>query len=85
MPFPGRNASDGSLVATAVLADRASDSQDAFSAVSEVGGDARRRPAPARPSVKTTSIYLAADEQRQEDVITRRERGWLTLDEDLDD
>jgi site-specific recombinase XerD len=26
-------------------------------------------------SVKTTSIYLASDEQRQEDVITRREHG----------
>ncbi len=36
-------------------------------------------------SVKTTSIYLASDEQRQEDVITRRERGRLTLDEDIDD
>jgi integrase/recombinase XerC len=35
-------------------------------------------------SVKTTSIYLASDEQRQEDVITRRDRGRLTLDEDLD-
>jgi hypothetical protein len=34
--------------------------------------------------VKTTSIYLASDAQRQEDVIARRERGWLILDEDLD-
>ena len=36
-------------------------------------------------SVKTTSIYLASDEQRQEDVVARRERGRLTLDEDLVD
>ena len=36
-------------------------------------------------SIKTTSIYLDSDEQRQEAVITRRERGRLTLDEDLDD
>jgi site-specific recombinase XerD len=36
-------------------------------------------------SVKTTSIYLASDEQRQEDVIARRERGRLALDEDLED
>jgi site-specific recombinase XerD len=35
-------------------------------------------------SIKTTSIYLASDEQRQEDVITRRERGGLVLDEDRD-
>ncbi|MCA1679882.1 MAG: tyrosine-type recombinase/integrase [Actinobacteria bacterium] len=35
-------------------------------------------------SVKTTSIYLASDEQRQEDIITRRERGRLALDEDLE-
>ena len=35
-------------------------------------------------SVKTTSIYLASDAQRQEDVIARRERGRLILDEDLD-
>ncbi len=35
-------------------------------------------------SVKTTSIYLASDEERQEDVIARRERGRLRLDEDLD-
>ena len=36
-------------------------------------------------SVKSTSIYLASDQQRQEDVIAQRERGRLTLDEDLDD
>jgi integrase len=35
-------------------------------------------------SIKTTSIYLTSDEQRQEDAVIRRERGGLTLDEDLD-
>ena len=35
-------------------------------------------------SVKTTSIYLASDAQRQEDVVTRRERGRATLDDDRD-
>ena len=35
-------------------------------------------------SIKTTSIYLASDEQRQEDVVARRERGRLTLDDDRD-
>jgi site-specific recombinase XerD len=35
-------------------------------------------------SIKTTSIYLTSDEQRQEDAVVRRERGRLTLDEDLD-
>ena len=36
-------------------------------------------------SIKTTSIYLASDQQRQEDVVARRERGGLLLDEDRDD
>lgn len=35
-------------------------------------------------SVKTTSIYLASDANRQEDVVARRERGRLTLDDDRD-
>ena len=35
-------------------------------------------------SVKTTSIYLASDASRQEDVVARRERGRLTLDDDRD-
>jgi site-specific recombinase XerD len=35
-------------------------------------------------SVKTTSIYLASDAERQEDVVTRREHGRLTLDDDRD-
>jgi site-specific recombinase XerD len=35
-------------------------------------------------SIKTTSIYLTSDEQRQEDAVIRRERGRLPLDEDLD-
>jgi len=35
-------------------------------------------------SIKTTSIYLASDQQRQEDVVARRERGSLVLDEDRD-
>jgi site-specific recombinase XerD len=35
-------------------------------------------------SIKTTSIYLASDQQRQEDVVARRERGGLLLDEDRD-
>lgn len=35
-------------------------------------------------SVKTTSIYLASDEQRQEDIVERRERGRNAIDEDLD-
>ena len=33
-------------------------------------------------STKTTSIYLASDEQRQEDVVAPRELGVLTFDED---
>ncbi|MCA1694326.1 MAG: hypothetical protein LC749_06130 [Actinobacteria bacterium] len=33
-------------------------------------------------SVKTTSIYLATDEHRQEQVIARRERGRSVLDDD---
>ena len=36
-------------------------------------------------SIKTTSIYLASDQQRQEDVVARRERGGLVLDEDRDE
>lgn len=36
-------------------------------------------------SVKTTSIYLASDEQRQEDIVERRERGRSTFDEDLEE
>ena len=36
-------------------------------------------------SIKTTSIYLASDQQRQEDVITHRDRDRLILDDDLDD
>jgi site-specific recombinase XerD len=36
-------------------------------------------------SVKTTSVYLASDEDRQEHVVGLRERGRLTLDEDRDD
>jgi site-specific recombinase XerC len=35
-------------------------------------------------SIKTTSIYLSSDGQRQEDVITHRDRERLTIDEDLD-
>lgn len=35
-------------------------------------------------SIKTTSIYLGSDEQRQEDVVIGLERGRLTLDEDRD-
>lgn len=35
-------------------------------------------------SIKTTSIYLASDLQRQEDIVARRERGGLVLDEDRD-
>lgn len=35
-------------------------------------------------SVKTTSIYLASDASRQEDVVALRERGRLTLDADRD-
>jgi integrase len=35
-------------------------------------------------SIKTTSIYLTSDEQRQEEAVIRRERGRLPLDEDLD-
>ena len=35
-------------------------------------------------SIKTTSIYLSSDEQRQEDVITHRDRKRLTIDDDLD-
>jgi hypothetical protein len=35
-------------------------------------------------SIKTTSIYLTSDEQRQEDAVIRRERGRLPPDEDLD-
>jgi site-specific recombinase XerD len=35
-------------------------------------------------SIKTTSIYLSSDEQRQEDVITHRERGRIALDDDVD-
>lgn len=35
-------------------------------------------------SIKTTSIYLGSDQQRQEDVVISRERGRLTLDDDLD-
>jgi len=35
-------------------------------------------------SIKTTSIYLSSDEQRQEDVITHRDRERLAIDEDLD-
>lgn len=33
------------------------------------------------PSFKTTSIYLASDEQRQDDIVVRRERGAATLDD----
>jgi len=33
---------------------------------------------------RTSSIYLASDEQRQDDVVARRERGRLTIDEDRD-
>ena len=35
-------------------------------------------------SVKTTSIYLASDEDRQEQAVQRRERGRPTLDDDRD-
>ena len=35
-------------------------------------------------SVKTTSVYLASDEDRQEHVVELRERGRATLDEDRD-
>jgi integrase/recombinase XerC len=35
-------------------------------------------------SVKTTSIYLASSEQRQEQVVQQRDRGRVTLDEDRD-
>ena len=35
-------------------------------------------------SIKTTSIYLASDADRQEEVVARRERGGLVLDEDRD-
>jgi len=31
-------------------------------------------------SIKTTSIYLASDAQRQEDVVARRERGRIALE-----
>jgi hypothetical protein len=33
-------------------------------------------------SVKTTSIYLASGEERQEQVVQLRERGRATLDDD---
>jgi len=33
-------------------------------------------------SIKTTSIYLSSDAQRQEDVVARRERGRIVLDDD---
>jgi hypothetical protein len=33
-------------------------------------------------SVKTTSIYLASGEQRQEGMVQRRQRGRATLDVD---
>ena len=35
-------------------------------------------------SVKTTSIYLASSEQRQEQVVQQRDRGRVTLDDDRD-
>ncbi len=35
-------------------------------------------------SVKTTSIYLASDEDRQEQAVQRRQQGRPTLDEDRD-
>lgn len=35
-------------------------------------------------SVKTTSIYLASDEDRQEHLVQQRERGRATLNEDRD-
>jgi site-specific recombinase XerD len=35
-------------------------------------------------SIKTTSIYLASDADRQEEVVMRRERGAVVLDENRD-
>ena len=53
------------------------------------GGGRFRETAPIRvflghASVKTTSIYLASDEDRQEQAVQRRERGRPTLDDDRD-
>lgn len=41
MPFPGRNTGQEALTAVGILTGRGSDSQDAFAALSEVGGPER--------------------------------------------